>query len=102
MNAPAAALKPAPRKPRPDEEAELNNLAMSKEAQPLFDAVKTHIEENVAPITEEFFTPRRGPRGALVAGRRASSSCCETAKDKAKKARPVELLPARRRDRPRA
>src|ERR1700738_2415999 len=28
---------------------------MSKEAQPLFDAVKAHIEENVAPITEEFF-----------------------------------------------
>ncbi|HEY4167948.1 MAG TPA: hypothetical protein VGM96_14285, partial [Reyranella sp.] len=55
MNAPAAALKPAPRKPRPDEEAELNNLAMSKESQPLYDAVVKHIEENVAPITEEFF-----------------------------------------------
>ncbi|MBV9044209.1 MAG: acyl-CoA dehydrogenase family protein, partial [Alphaproteobacteria bacterium] len=36
-------------------EAELNQLAMSKEAQPLFDAVKKHIEENVAPIEEEFF-----------------------------------------------
>jgi acyl-CoA dehydrogenase len=36
-------------------EAELNNLGMSKEAQPLFDAVKKHIEENVAPIEEEFF-----------------------------------------------
>jgi acyl-CoA dehydrogenase len=35
-------------------EAELNQLAMSKEAQPLFDAVKKHIEENVAPIEEEF------------------------------------------------
>ena len=40
---------------RPDLDPELNNLAMSKEAQPLFDAVKKHIEENVAPITEEFY-----------------------------------------------
>jgi acyl-CoA dehydrogenase len=35
-------------------EAELNNLGMSKDAQPLFDAVKKHIAENVAPIEEEF------------------------------------------------
>src|SRR3546814_16747263 len=28
---------------------------MSKQAQPLFDAVKRHIAENVDPITEEFF-----------------------------------------------
>ena len=55
MNVHVAATKPAPRKPRPDLDAELNNLAMSKESQPLFDAVKAHIEENVAPITEEFF-----------------------------------------------
>ena len=40
---------------RPDLDAELNNLAMSKESQPLFEAVKAHIEENVAPIVEEFF-----------------------------------------------
>ena len=40
---------------RPDLDAELNNLAMSKESQPLFEAVKAHIAENVAPITEEFF-----------------------------------------------
>src|SRR5262245_22152844 len=41
---------------RPDlNNPELNNLAMSKEAQPLFDAVKKHIDENVAPITEKFF-----------------------------------------------
>ncbi|MEZ5557655.1 MAG: acyl-CoA dehydrogenase family protein [Pseudomonadales bacterium] len=38
-----------------DIEADLNNLAMSEEAQPLLDAVKKHIAENVAPITEEFF-----------------------------------------------
>ena len=36
-------------------QAELNDLRMSKEAQPLFEAVKRHIAENVAPITEEFF-----------------------------------------------
>ena len=36
-------------------QAELNDLRMSKEAQPLFDAVKRHIAENVDPITEEFF-----------------------------------------------
>ena len=39
---------------RPDLEAELNNLAMSKDAAPLFEAVKKHIAENVAPIAEEF------------------------------------------------
>ena len=55
MNVHVAATKPAPKKPRPYLDAELNNLAMSKESQPLFDAVKAHIEENVAPITDEFF-----------------------------------------------
>ena len=40
---------------RPELDAELNNLAMSKAAQPLFDAVKKHIAENVQPMTEEFF-----------------------------------------------
>jgi acyl-CoA dehydrogenase len=33
---------------------ELFNLAMSEEAQPLYDAVVRHIQENVIPITEEF------------------------------------------------
>ncbi|TNE56767.1 MAG: acyl-CoA dehydrogenase [Alphaproteobacteria bacterium] len=33
---------------------ELFQLAMSEEAQPLMDAVKRHIEENVIPISEEF------------------------------------------------
>ncbi|HWA62046.1 MAG TPA: acyl-CoA dehydrogenase family protein [Caulobacteraceae bacterium] len=41
--------------PPKDLEAELNNLAMSAAAQPLMDAVKKHIAENVEPITEEFF-----------------------------------------------
>lgn len=36
-------------------EAELNDLRMSEEAQPLFEAVRRHIAENVEPITEEFF-----------------------------------------------
>ncbi len=39
---------------RPDLDVELNNLAMSKAAQPLFDAVKKHIADNVAPIADEF------------------------------------------------
>jgi acyl-CoA dehydrogenase len=37
-----------------DLEADLFNLAMSDEAQPLMDAVKKHIQDNVVPITEEF------------------------------------------------
>ncbi|MEJ2089760.1 MAG: acyl-CoA dehydrogenase family protein [Gammaproteobacteria bacterium] len=37
-----------------DLEADLFNLAMSEEAQPLMDAVKKHIEENVVPIQDEF------------------------------------------------
>jgi acyl-CoA dehydrogenase len=39
----------------PDLEADLFNLAMSEQAQPLMDAVKKHISDNVEPITEEFF-----------------------------------------------
>ncbi|HKI74334.1 MAG TPA: acyl-CoA dehydrogenase family protein, partial [Pseudomonadales bacterium] len=39
----------------PDLEADLFQLAMSEQAQPLMDAVKKHIQENVEPITEEFF-----------------------------------------------
>lgn len=34
---------------------ELFNLAMSKDAQPLFDAVQKHIRENVVPISDEFY-----------------------------------------------
>lgn len=40
----------------PDLEADLFNLAMSEQAQPLMDAVKKHIAENIEPITEEFFS----------------------------------------------
>ena len=39
----------------PEQEVELNDLRMSKESQPLFDAVKKHIAENVEPIAEEFY-----------------------------------------------
>ncbi len=49
---------------RPDLDPELNNLAMSKEAQPLFDAVKKHIEDNVAPISDEFFRLGDGRKDA--------------------------------------
>ncbi len=38
-----------------DIEADLNNLTMSEEAQPLMDAVVKHIKENVEPIQEEFY-----------------------------------------------
>ena len=85
MNAPSPAHKPAAKPPRPDLDAELNNLAMSKEAQPLFDAVMKHIEENVAPITEEFFRLGEGrkDRWTWAPGQ---LELLQTAKDKAKKA----------------
>jgi acyl-CoA dehydrogenase len=35
--------------------SDLNNLAMSEEAVPLLDAVQKHIDDNVTPITEEFY-----------------------------------------------
>jgi acyl-CoA dehydrogenase len=39
---------------------ELFELSMSKEAQPLFLAVKKHIEDNVVPISEEFYALNAG------------------------------------------
>ena len=85
MNVAVAAAKPKARPPRPDVEAELNNLAMSKESQPLFDAVKAHIAENVAPIVEEFFKlgENRKERWSWAPGQ---LELLEKAKDKAKKA----------------
>ena len=38
-----------------DLRSDLFELSMSEEARPLMDAVQQHIEDNVAPITEEFF-----------------------------------------------
>ena len=83
MNVHVAAKSP-PKPKRPDLEAELNNLAMSKEAQPLFDAVKAHIDENVAPIIEEFFRLGEGrkERWSWAPGQ---LELLEKAKDKAKK-----------------
>ena len=68
---------------RPDAEAELNNLAMSKSAQPLMEAVKRHIAENVEPITEQFFRlgENRTDRWSWAPGQ---LELLETAKDKAK------------------
>jgi acyl-CoA dehydrogenase len=66
-----------------DLEAELNNLGMSKEARPLFDAVKKHIAENVAPIAEEFqrLGEGRAERWSWAPGQ---LELLQTAKDKAK------------------
>ena len=38
-----------------DLQADLFNLAMSEEAQPLMDAVNKHVQDNVVPIQEEFY-----------------------------------------------
>jgi len=70
---------------RPDlNNPELNNLAMSKEAQPLFDAVMKHIEENVAPITEKFFKLGEGRKDAW-SWAPGQLELLEGAKNKAKK-----------------
>ena len=45
---------------------ELFNLAMSEDAQPLMYAVKKHIEENVDPITDEFFALDKGKEDRWV------------------------------------
>ncbi len=47
-------MKPASNLSAAEIDDELNNLAMSKAAQPLFDAVKKHIADNVAPMSDEF------------------------------------------------
>ena len=78
-----------------DLEAELNNLGMSKEARPLFDAVKRHIAENVAPIAEEFYRlgEGRAERWSWAPGQ------LELLRDRQGQGQgrgPVELLPARR------
>ena len=41
--------------PELDPKSDLNNLAMSEKAAPLYEAVRKHIADNVAPISEEFF-----------------------------------------------
>ncbi len=66
-------------------DVELNDLRMSAGAQPLFEAVKRHIAENVDPITEEFFRlgAARTERWAWAPGQ---LELLEGAKNKAKAA----------------
>jgi acyl-CoA dehydrogenase len=66
-----------------DLEAELNNLGMSKDARPLFDAVKKHIAENVAPIADEFYRLGEG-RAERWSWAPGQLELLQTAKDKAK------------------
>ena len=66
-----------------DLEAELNNLGMSKEARPLYDAVKRHIAENVAPIADEFYRLGEG-RAERWSWAPGQLELLQTAKDKAK------------------
>jgi len=62
---------------------DLNNLAMSEEALPLLDALKKHIQENVVPISDEFYRlgEGRADRWSWVPGQ---LELLQTAKDKAK------------------
>ena len=65
--------------------ADLYNLTMSEEVQPLLDAVKKHIAENVDPITEEFYQLGEGrkDRWSWAPGQ---LELLEGAKNKAKEA----------------
>ena len=67
----------------PETEAALNQLAMSRESQPLFDAVKRHIAENVEPIAAEFYRlgEGRADRWSWAPGQ---LELLEVAKNKAK------------------
>ncbi len=64
---------------------ELNDLRMSADAQPLLDAVKRHIRENVDPIAEEYerLGKGRAERWSFAPGQ---LELLETAKDKARAA----------------
>jgi acyl-CoA dehydrogenase len=64
---------------------ELFNLAMSKEVQPLFDAVKKHMEDNVLPFEEEFYALDKGKEDRWQWHPR-QLEILEDAKDKAKAA----------------
>ncbi|MDX1509020.1 MAG: hypothetical protein R3358_12115, partial [Woeseiaceae bacterium] len=43
-----------------DFDPDLFDLTLSEEAQPLLDAVRKHITDNVEPISEEFFALNEG------------------------------------------
>jgi len=66
-----------------DPKSDLNNLAMSEKASPLYEAVKRHIADNVAPISEEFFRlgENRADRWSWAPGQ---LELLEGAKNKAK------------------
>jgi acyl-CoA dehydrogenase len=68
-----------------DIDAELNKLAMSEKARPLFEAVKRHCVEVVAPMAEEFerLGKDRKDRWSFAPGQ---LEVLQTAKDKAKAA----------------
>ncbi len=65
-------------------ENDLNNLVMSRAAEPLLAAVKQHIKENVEPIVEEFYRlgENRTNRWSWAPGQ---LELLQVAKDKAKK-----------------
>ncbi len=65
------------------ENPDLFDLTMSEEAQPLLDAVKKHIKENVEPITEEFYRLGEG-RADRWSWAQGQLELLETAKQKAK------------------
>ena len=67
----------------PDLETDLFSLAMSKEAEPLKDAVKKHIKENVEPISEEFAALNKG-KADRWSWHPRQLELLESAKDKAK------------------
>ena len=65
------------------ENPDLFDLTMSEEAQPLLDAVKKHIKENVDPITEEYFRLGEGRKEHWGYGE-GQLELLETVKQKAK------------------
>ncbi len=66
-----------------DPQSDLNNLAMSDKAAPLYEAVKKHIADNVAPISHEFHRlgENRADRWSWAPGQ---LELLESAKQKAK------------------
>ena len=65
------------------ENPDLFDLTMSEEAQPLLDAVKKHIKENVDPIAEEYHRLGEGRKEHWGYGE-GQLELLETAKQKAK------------------
>ena len=65
------------------ENPDLFDLTMSEEAQPLLDAVKKHIKENVDPIAEEYHRLGEGRKEHWGYGE-GQLELLETAKQKAR------------------